>query len=287
VTSDPRRVLHEQRRCLLGFATPTGPLLAPTAYWSDGEHLWMSAAGSSVKARRLREHPECVVYVPACDGQPGAVARGDVRVFRAGDPVGLLFHGAAITGAMAALAVSNVSSMLGYAQDAASIPARWAPPNRVVLRLRLDDVAAVPQPVAPPGVAPPLPAVVPSDVRRALAGKRRITLAVEQRSQRREGGDDGRRISIGVVPAGWGAGFRLALPAGVSLAPGTRVAAVLDDDAEGRPTGVVGLALRGTVGEGGRLRPERATWWRGFRLHTADVTPQPTSGGSSGVVLPD
>lgn len=286
MTSDPRRVLDEQRRCLLGFPTPAGPMLAPMAYWSDGEHLWMSTAGSSVKARRLREHPECVVYVPAAEDVPGAVARGEVRVFRAGDPMGLLFHGAAITGAMAALAVSNASSMLGYAQDAASIPARWAPPNRVVLRLRLDDVEAAPQPVAATGVAPPLPAVVPSDIRRALAGQRRVTLAVEQRPERGQGEDSG-RVRIRVLPAVWAAGLRLALPAGASLTPGTRVAAVLHADPEGRPTGVVGLALRGTVDVDGRLRPERATWWHGFRLHTADVPPQPTPGGSSGIVLPD
>lgn len=284
MTSDPRSVLDRQRRCLLGFPTPTGPVLAPMAYWSDGEHLWMSTAGSSMKGRRLREHPECVVYVPASDGGPGACARGAVRVFRADDPVGLLFHGAPITGAMTALAVSNVFSLFGHAQDVTSIPARWAPHNRAVLRLRLDGVAAVPQPAASSGVAPPLPAVVPSDVRRVLAGQRGIILAVEQRS---EPGDAAGDTTLSVLPGLWGAGFRLVLPTGASLAPGTRVAAAVHDDPGGRPTGVVGLALRGTVDDGGRLRPERATWWRGFRLHTADVPPQPSPGGSSGIVLPD
>lgn len=275
MTPNPRTLIDEQRRCLLGFPTSAGPVLVPMAYWSDGEHLWMSTARSSMKARHLLTHPESVVYVPGGGEGPGAVARGRVRIFRAGDPVGLLFHGAAIAGAMAALAVSNASSML-YAQDVTSEPASWAPPNRVVLRLRLDDVDAVAIPPSGPGVAPPLPSVVPSDVRRAVAGRRSVTLAA----------DDG-PAGVRIVPGEWGAGFSLTLPPGTSLAAGTRAAAVVEADSEARPASALGLALRGTIDERGALVPELATWWHGFRLEAAEVPPAARSGATSGIVLPD
>lgn len=275
MNADAHDVLDEQRRCLLAFASPTGPLLAPMAYWSDGEHLWLTTSRSAPKVRRLREDGRCALYVPGAPGGPGVSGTGRVRVFRAGDPVGLLLHGPALTGAMAALAVSNVSSLFGYAQDAALVPTRWAPQNRVALRLTIDEVELVEPPVAPAGVAPALPSTVPSDVRRALAGRRDVTVAVD-------------RPGLEVLPASWGAAYRLTAPAGRSFAPGARAAVVVDRDPESRPTTVVGLSLRGEIDGSGALRPARATWWKGFRMSTADVPTPPTSlGGPSGIVLPD
>jgi hypothetical protein len=264
-------VLDSRRRCLLAFAGVNGPILSPMAYWSDGAHLWMTTSGSGVKAERLARDGSCAVYVAGADGV-GASARGTARIFSAADPLGLVLHGPAITAAMAALAASNASSLGGYVQDAARVPLRFLPHNRVIVRVRLDDLQTFEEPAVPAGVAPALPTIVPSDIRRVLSGERRVVLAV--------GGPE-----LRIAPAVWGAGFALTLPAGVPVPEGTRVAAVLDADPEGRPTEVVGLSLRGAVAADGRLVPERATWWEGFALTSADVPPAAV--GRSGIVLPD
>lgn len=263
-------VLDARRRCLLAFAGARGPIVAPMAYWSDGAHLWMTTSSSTVKTDRLRRDGTCAVYVPGPDGV-GVSATGSARIFRASDPLGLVLHGPSITAAMTALAASNVSSIGGYVQDAARVPLRFLPHNRVVVRLRLDDVDTVPEPERPPGVAPALPTVVPADIRRVLSGQRRIVLAVDTPQLR-------------VLPAVWGAGFSLRLPEGAALPEGACAAAVVDADPQGRPTAVTGLSLRGPI-TGGALRPERATWWEGFELASADV-PAPAA-GRSGIVLPD
>jgi hypothetical protein len=270
MSADALAVLDANRRCLLAFRGRTGPILAPMAYWSDGEHLWMSTAGTTLKAERLLADDRCAVLVTGDDGA-SVSALGSARVFRPGDPLGLVLHGPAIAGAMAALAASNASSIGGYVQDAARIPSRFLPHNRVVVRVRLDEVASVAAPAVPAGVAPALPTVVPADVRRALGGQRRVAVAVDEPGLR-------------VLPAVWSAGFALTAPDGHALPDGARAAVALDADPEARPTEVVGLSLRGAVADG-RLVPERATWWEGFSLATADV-PAP-SASSSGIVLPD
>jgi hypothetical protein len=262
-------VLGAHRRCLLAFPGGSGPLVAPMAYWSDGAHLWMSTSGATVKAARLREDGTCAVYVPGSD-RVGVSASGTARVFSAADPLGLVLHGPAITAAMTALAASNVSTLGGYVQDAARVPLRFLPHNRVVIRVRLSEVEEVAEPAGPPGIAPPLPTVVPSDIRRVLGGERRIVLAVDEPRLR-------------LLPAVWGSGYALTLPPDAGVPDGARAAAVVDADPEGRPTEVVGLSLRGAIA-GGALVPERATWWEGFDLASADV-PAPAARG--GLVLPD
>jgi hypothetical protein len=264
-------LLDARRRCLLGFATASGPLLSPMAYWYDGEHLWMTTSSSALKTRRFIADGACGLLVPGAHDEAAAAVRGTVRVFRPGDPVGLLLHSAAITAAMGALAVSNASSIWGYVQDIATVPSRWAPHNRVVLRVTVDEAEVVAPPPDIPGVAPALPSVVPSAVRRTLSGQRRVTVAVDEPVLR-------------VLPALWGARFGLTLPEGERLPMGSRVAVVVDSDPEGRPTGVHGLCLRGEVDASGALRADRATWWEGFRLATVDVPPPVAS---SGIVLPD
>jgi hypothetical protein len=269
--SDALTLLDRRRRCLLAFHGRSGPLVAPMAYWSDGEHLWMSTSGSTIKADRLDGDGRCAVYVPGGDGS-GVCAQGTARVFGAGDPLGLALHWPAIAGAMTALAASNASSIAGYVQDAAKVPTRFLPQNRVVLRVRLEELALVAEPHKPPGVAPALPTVVPSDVRRILGGVRRVVVAVDQ-------------PRLEVLPAVWGAGYALTPPAARSFVPGARAAAVIDADGEGRPTEVVGLSLRGSISARGALQPTRVTWWEGFAMTTADVPPPAAAGG--GIVLPD
>jgi hypothetical protein len=231
----------------------------------------MSTSSATLKVRQLRADGDCAALVPGVGDEPAVAVRGTVRVFRPGDPLGLLLHGAAISAAMAALAVSNASSMFGYVQDVTSLPARWAPHNRVVLRLSVDEATVVAPPVVGPGVAPALPTVVPAAARRVLSGQRRVALAALTPQLR-------------IMPAVWGAGYSLALPDGERIPIGSPVAAVVDSDPEGRPTGVLGMSVRGEMDERGGLRPQRVTWWEGFRLQTADVPPP---AATFGIVLPD
>lgn len=267
---DAHELLDRSRRCLLALPAPDGPFVAPMAHWSDGAHLWMASAASPLRSGSLHDAP-CAAMVAAEGGSPTVTVRGTARTFRAADPVGALLHGPAIAGAMAALAASQAPALGSYLQDAARAPSRWAPQNRVAVRLRLDAVALVEPPVPPPGVAPALPTVVPSDVRRVLGGRRQVAVVVE--AERLE-----------VLPAAWGAGFSLLLPSGRHLRPGARVTVVVDD-APTPPPDAVGLALRGRVTPTGALAPERATWWEGFDVRSAEVPRSPAA--ASGIVLPD
>lgn len=264
-------ILDEGTRCLLAFRSSRGPLVTPMAYWSDGRELWMTTAHDTVKARVLRRDGACTVYLPPDAGRPGLAAQAQARIFSLADPKGLLLHSPVISAAMSALAARNVPTMVGYARNITRIPARWAPQNRVVVRLTLKGTTLVAAPVAPPGVAPALPTVVPADVRRALTGRRDV--AVVRRAA------DG--IEVGA--AAWGPGMVLTGADGQVLTAAGPVAVVLDADREDGPVGVHGLVLHGAIAEGGRLRATRATWWRGFSLTTEDLPPAPVGG----IELPD
>lgn len=289
-------VLRDGRRCMLAFAGERGrPLLTPMAYWSDGASLWMATSASSVKARRLGPSGEspCAVYIPPLPadtpagqndtpvgaegsggvdtptGSRGLVIDGSARVFTLDDPVGLVTHWPVISTALAALAVKNASSLTGYALDLPRTQLRWLPTNRVAIRVRMKRLRAVDEPTPGVGIAPALPGVVPSDIRRALSGQRKVVVAVDE--------SGGMRIH----PAVWGAGFTLDFGT-AEVATGQRAVVVLDADEMGRPTAVMGLALHGTI-EGQKLVPERATWWHGFDLSGAQIPSRP----AGGIVLPD
>ncbi|MFO8074789.1 MAG: pyridoxamine 5'-phosphate oxidase family protein [Egibacteraceae bacterium] len=256
-------VLEGARRCVLALPSRSGPLLSPMAFWFDGAALWLSTSEEAVKARRLAREPACAVYVPARDGG-GVAARGLARVHSLDDPVGLALHAPTVSAAMTALAVKELGAIGHYLRDLPAVPRTWRPRRRVALRVALSDPVRLAAPTPGPGVAPGLPAVVPADVRRAVAGRRRVVAAAGQ-------------ADVALAPAVWSAGFALdvATPegGGEGTSPfaveGTPLAVVVDDDG-GRPSQVRGLALRGTL-RGGALAPERVTWWRGFEAETAEV----------------
>ncbi|HVM19273.1 MAG TPA: pyridoxamine 5'-phosphate oxidase family protein [Egibacteraceae bacterium] len=268
--ADLPEALDTAQRCVLAFRGRRGPLLSPMAFWADGSSLWMSTPAASVKAAALRARPECSAYVPDATGTGGLRITGIARIFGLHDPLGLAVHGPLVSAAMAALAARNTGTILGYVQDARFVPARFRPRNRVAVRVRIDDVTEVRAPSAGPGVAPALPGVIPTGVRRALTGRRSVVLAA----------GDGEQPPV-VVPAVWGAGFRLDVP-GRQAPPGPAVVHV-GSDPHRRPTAVVGLSLAGPF-DGDRLVPRRATWWEGFNLRTVDL---PEQRPTSSIVLPD
>lgn len=272
-----RDVLERGSRCLLGLHGARGPVLSPMAYWFDGTAVWMSTPARSVKVSALARDAHCALYVaPAGDEGPGAVASGRARVFSARDPRGLVLHGPTISAAVAVLALRNATSIAGYLADAPRIPSRFLPRNRVVVRVVLDDVEAVFPPALTPGIAPALPTVVPPDVRRALAGRRRVVLGILD--------GDRVRLTPAVWRAGTGAGLPLSLPLRFDVAHDAPATVALDADGRGRPTEVAGLALSGSLTRPTALLPERVTWWHGFELSSADV---PTAATSATITLPD
>ncbi|MEE8601198.1 hypothetical protein [Euzebya tangerina] len=268
-------LLDDAKRVVLAWPGRTVPLLSPMAFWWDGRNVWFSTSSASVKARMLGGNGECALYVPPVDdGDDGLVARGQARVFGLADPVGLATHAGILAAAQAALMLKNAQSMVGYLTDAPKIPREFLPPNRVLVRVALEDHQSVVPPGIGKGIAPGLPTEVPPEIRRSLGGARRVVLATQA---------DG---VLGLMPAVWGAGFSLVVPKGMVLQDGSAVTAVLDHDPGFRPTEVAGISLSGTVTTSGpkpKLQPEKVRWWSGFDLDTAEVSSSPTST----IVIPD
>ncbi|MGI9015981.1 MAG: pyridoxamine 5'-phosphate oxidase family protein [Euzebya sp.] len=269
------RLLDDAKRLVLAWPGRTVPLMTPMAFWWDGHHVWLSTSGASLKARSLRRDGACALWVPPADGDDdGILMRGQSRVFHLGDPVGLTVHAGFLAAAQTALMVKNVPSMMGYVADATKIPRTFAPANRVLMRVTIESSEVVAQPPLGKGIAPALPTEVAPEVRRQLAGQRRIVLATQI-----DGG-------LGLMPAVWGAGYSLTVPYGMGLMPNTVATAVLDHDPGFRPTEVMGMSLSGRVVPGGptpRLEPDKVRWWSGFRLHVAELSGR----NADTIVIPD
>lgn len=269
---DALEVLDRRRRCLLAFRGAAGPLVVPAPCWSDGAHLWLTVATGLLAGGDLPGRGRCALLAAGREAgpeeAPAVAASGDARVFGLADPVGLVLHGPALAGALAALGVTSASSVAGYVQETARLPLRVALRDRLVVRVRLDELDLLEAPPQAPGVAPALPPAVPADVRRALGGRRRVAVAVQE-------------PLLEVLPGVLGSGFALTPPPGRSLPAGVRAVVVLEAAAPME----VGLALRGRLDARGALVPERATWWDGGRASSAEVASTPAAG--SGIVLPD
>lgn len=263
--------LLDAARCLLVLRGGEGPLVAPMACWWDGAGLWMTTERQSPKARALERDDACVVYLPGAGGggRPALVATVRARTFSISDPLALLLRSPLITGAMSALAVRNMGGLVGSAREVVLAPARLAPHNRVVVRVAVERTQRLAFAPAPPGIAPALPTVVPADVRRALSGVRHVALATVDHQ------------GPVVTPAVLTEGFVITAAGGAPLREQERVAVILDADDQDGPVGSVGLVLQGFLAAGGALKPERATWWRGFATQTEDVPARST------IELPD
>lgn len=200
--------------------------------WSDGVHLWLVAA--SVEQAFAGGDVSALLAGPS---GTRAVARGSVRAYGLHDPVGLALHGAAVATALGALALRSAGAV------------RRALPAPFALRLDVEALTVLAEGTSE-GIAPALPAVVPSEIRRALAGVRDIVVT-------RPGG--------GVEAARWGGGFVLEGSWDRSWSDGP-AAAVL-----AAPGGGIGLALEGELADG-ILRPARALWWHDGAVAEAAVS---------------
>lgn len=268
------RLLDDAMRMVLAWRGTRGPVIAPMAYWWDGRHVWLSTSASAGKVQALEARPACAMLVQRDpeDREEGddLLLRGTARVFRPTDLLAMATHGPVVAAAQTALALKNATSIAGYVADAARIPRSWLPASRVVVRIAVESVTPIPRPEPGPGIAPALPTSVPPEVRRLVAGERQVVLGTLL---------DG---AVGVLPAAWNAGYRVALPAGVAIPAGTRVSALVDHDPGFRPTEVAGVAVNGVWADG-RIDADRVRWWHGFDGDVVDVV----SGPADPIVIPD
>lgn len=262
----PEVVLEGGARCLLAHGRARPPALVPLACWYDGETLWaLGAPGWPPAGGQGAVHVRC--------GGGAVVATGHIRVLSISDPLALAVHAPAIAGALAGLALHDPSALLGAAGAAVLPPQRRGLRELAVLRVRLSGVAAVPDGQPPPGIAPALPPAVPADVRRTLAGVRRVVVAR---------GGEGAGGPVEFVPGWWDQRFALVRAAdGRPLAGDEPVAVAVDVEGEPGARVEAGLILSGRL-RGGVLEAERATYWRGYGVETVDLPPAP-----SDLVMPD
>ncbi|HWH32266.1 MAG TPA: hypothetical protein VNU01_06300, partial [Egibacteraceae bacterium] len=212
-----REASHGVLLCWDGAGASARLLALASPAWWDGAGVWMLAPMLAAGApEALRGRPPCALLLD--DGDGGLALRGSARLFGLHDPVGLALHAPAIAGAMAALALRGAATLRR------ALPGTL--PREPALRVAAD--AMEPFAVAAPraaggGIAPALPADVPPDVRRDLAGVRDVVVLAAG--------------SILTQRAVWGAGLSLG---GARVAAG-RAAVVAR-------SGRTGLALEGEVG---------------------------------------
>jgi len=254
-------------RAVGGAARP--PVVTPVAFWFDGAGLWCTVPGDGLEVAALDRDPACAVHVPPLEpGGVGAVVAGRSRVFSLRDPRGLLLHSPTLLTALAALGLRSVARVADRAAAGLRSPARALPEGRVAVRVRVEHVVAARALTPAAGIAPPIPTVVPPDVRRLLAGRREVIVATSAA--------DG----LSVQPAVWGPGLALTPAPGSPLAmTGAATVSVQgDDDA--------GIALEGVLA-GGRLRPERVRWWSARSHGAAEVPASGAAGALGSITLPD
>ena len=255
---DPGESLTNSPRCVLAAAGRRWPVAAAAPFWSDGAGIWVSGVPIAELASALRADPRCAVTVLPVEGGTEAVSiTGTARVYGAHDPPGLLAHGPAIATALTALALKHAPTLVDYARDIPRLPRGQLPEGLVVARVLLDHVETVPAPVTD-GMGPSLPSIVPAEIRRGLAGRRDVLLAVADPEPR-------------ILVASWTTGLALS----PSPPDGTRATAVVDGDR-------VGMILHGTIADS-HLVPEHARWWRGLAVEDARVPARPPGG----IALPD
>jgi hypothetical protein len=236
-------VLTAARWCVLAWEEVGAPAAAPSLCWSDGAGLWLAVPAGAADAAAGK--PWAAWIPPLEDGGPGVAVAGSGRLFGAGDPVGLLLHGAPLSTAAVLLATRNRAMALQL-------------PRTRLGRLTIHRLRGELPPPPGPGMGPALPAAVPAGLRRLLAGTRSV-LVVTGTGDRGEG--------VALTPATWSAGFHLDTAEPV---PSGTATVVVISATSAQPLPAAHLALTGDVTDG-RLAPRRATWWTGAQSASDEV----------------
>jgi hypothetical protein len=256
---------------------------------------WTTTSAHAVKVAALRADPRAAVLDQVDGGWtltagPATVLDPRRPLDVAADPLA----GALAGVALARIGLANHEQLVGYLSDAADIPRRWAPPSRVLLVVRAEhrltwrDGRMVEATGRFAGTA----AVAPGRRRRRRAGAPPgVELAALPRALVRRTGPCtvGLTTPLGpvVVPGRWHPRAvavdvdRVVLEhLGAELPGGCCI--TLDDSDSNRPTGKVGVMLRGAATVAGRggaasggspvvrlaIDVQRLTAWDGFATST-------------------
>ena len=281
------RLLSTARIGMLALSGGRYPLVNPAAFHYGGDSVWLTTSRHAAKIALARKRPEASFLV---DGRSHSVLlEGSVEVY---DPltvpgqVRAFLEGPGFYLNLAGYALKNAAFIGGYLWDLARIPGDWWPQNRALLRLRGTKAWSLPSVSAPPAEPAPVP-VVPAGVRRSLT---RVPVAYLCTIL------DGTPL---MAPALWTAQGHLSVVTGVAAFLGierrARGGIVIESHHAYRATRMVGAYLRGRFtaeaeakravaeryslttpppGMGLRFEPERATWWRGFNVQSAEAEPE-------------
>jgi hypothetical protein len=282
--ADTRALLASARIGMLALNGGRYPLVNPAAFHYGGDSIWLTTSRHAVKVALARRQPSCSFLVDA--GNQCVLLEGEAEVYDPRSVPGIaraLMEGPGFYLNLAGYAFKNAAFIGGYLRDLARIPGEWWPQNRALLRLRVSRAWSLPSVSSPPAGPAPVPGV-PAGVRRTLT---RVPVAYVCTLV------DGVPL---MAPALWTADGSVSVVIGVAgfLGISRRAAGGLAIESHHayRATRMVGAYLRGRftadpdakvevaeryglesepAGLGLRFEAERATWWRGFTLETADV----------------
>jgi pyridoxamine 5'-phosphate oxidase-like protein len=282
--ADSRALLSSARIGMLALNSGRFPLVNPAAFYYGGDSIWLTTSRHAVKIALARKKPLSSFLVDG--GSLCVLLEGEAEVYDPRSVPGIaraLLEGPGFYFNLAGYAVKNAAFIGGYLRDLAHIPGDWWPQNRALLRLRVSRAWSLPSVSSPPAGPAPIPGV-PAGVRRTLT---RVPVAYVCTLV------DGVPL---MAPALWTADGSISVVIGVAgfLGINRRAAGgvAIESHHAYRATRMVGAYLRGRFsadadakgeiaerygleseppGLGLRFEPERATWWRGFALETAEV----------------
>ncbi|TMC11187.1 MAG: pyridoxamine 5'-phosphate oxidase family protein [Chloroflexi bacterium] len=285
---ESERLLATARIGMLALNGGRYPLVNPAAFYFGGDSVWLTTSRHAVKFALARRRPGASFLVDG--GGHCVLLEGDVEVY---DPLSVpgqvraFLEGPNFYLNLAGYAFKNASFIGGYLWDLARIPGDWWPQNRALLRLRAVRAWSLPSVSSSPAEPAAVPGV-PAGVRRSLT---RVPVAylctlVD-------------KVPL-MAPALWTADGHLSVVTAVGGFLGIERRAgggvVIESHHAFRATRMVGAYLRGRFTAGGeakhavaeryslegppaglglRFEPERATWWRGFSIQSAEVESEP------------
>jgi hypothetical protein len=279
-----RALLAHARIGMLALNGGRYPLVNPAAFHFGGDSVWLTTSRHAVKVGLARKRPKSSFLVDG--GSHCVLLEGEVEVYDPRSVPGIaraLLEGPGFYLNLAGYAVKNAAFIGGYIRDLARIPGEWWPQNRALLQLRISRTWSLPSVSSPPAGPAPVPGV-PAGVRRALT---RVPVAYVCTLV------DGVPL---MAPALWTADGSVSIVVRIAgfLGIGRHAAGgvVIESHHAYRATRMVGAFLRGgfradadvktgiaerygleaePAGLGLRFEPERATWWRGFNIETAEI----------------
>jgi hypothetical protein len=147
------------------------PLVNPAAFHFGGGSVWMTTSRYATKIALARRNPRGA-FLATAQGN-AVVIQGQLEAYdplTVSGPLRAALDAPRVAPGLLGFGIKNASFLAGYLMDLASVPTRWWPQNRVMLRLRAGPMRIVKAPLHRDVVAQMVP-MVPEDLGRALAAE--------------------------------------------------------------------------------------------------------------------